>query len=95
MNDTALILCFRKCSSYGFFNACQPICAYNEDVFHTSILQTIQDRKPVLGTFIFTNFNRQYFFVSVIVDSKNNISCKLSDDTIITDRIMDCIDIQN
>ena len=95
MNDTALILGIREGTLDGFLDTRKTVRTDDKDVFYTAILKTIQNGQPVLRTLVFSDFNRQNFFLPLNVDSENNIGCQLMDNTILPDRVVDCVDIQD
>ena len=78
-----------------YINPGQSVSTDDQDILDAAVLETGQDRKPVLGTFILADFDRQDFFLSVAVDFQDDISSQLFDDSVVTDREMDCIDEQD
>ena len=95
MHDAALVFRFGICRSNCFFDSTQPIGTDDQDIFYSAVFQFIQHGKPVLWALIFAHLNGQNLFLTVHVDSKNDISCQLPDHPIIPDRIMNCIDIKH
>ena len=77
--DAALILGLRESCQYCFTDPGQTVSADDQDIFDAAVLETVQDRKPVLGAFIITNFDRQDLLLSFTVDSQDDISCQLFD----------------
>ena len=79
MNDTVLDFRFWKDCLNGSRKSSQIVRAGNEDIFHTSIAQTIQHSCPKLGAFVFTDPHSQNVFSPVKVDANGNIDCFLDD----------------
>ena len=95
MDNTPLVFCFGKRSWNRFFNACKAIGTDDQDIFYSAIFQFVQDWQPVFRTFIVTNRNRQDFLFPLRINAKNNIGCKLTNDSIIPHRIVDRIDVKD
>ena len=95
MNNAALVFSLGKRGRYCLFYACKAIGTDDHYVFDTTILKRIQNRKPIFCAFILPNINRQNFLPSFEIQAENHICCKLTDETIITDRIMYGIDVKN
>ena len=95
MYNAALVFRLRVCRSNRFFDSAQPIGAEDQDLFHSAVFQFIQHGKPVFCAFVVSHLNGQNLFLTVQIDSKNDIGCQLPDDSIIPDRIMNGIDIEH
>ena len=95
MYDTTLIFRFRKSGSDRFFYTGKSIRTNDQSIFYTPVFQFVHNRKPVFGTFIITYWNGKNLFFSFHVDAKNHISSKFADNAIITNRVMDRINVEN
>ena len=95
MYNTSLILRFGKCSGNCLFNTTKTISTDNQDILYTTILQLIQDRQPVLWTFIITDSDWKNLFFPFCVDAKNDVGSQFSDYSIISYGIMDGIYIED
>ena len=95
MDDAALVFGLRESCLDRFTDPCQTISTDDQDISDSAVLKAVQDRKPVLGAFIITNFDRQDLLLSFTVDSQDDISCQLFDEPVITDGVMDRIDEQD
>lgn len=73
MDNAALIFCFRESSGYGFLYSDKSVGADDHDILYSTVLEVVQDRKPVLGTFVFAYFDCQYFFVTLEINAKDDI----------------------
>ena len=95
MYDAALILGLRESCLDGFTDPGQTVSTDDQDILDSAVLEAVQNRKPVLGTFIITDFDRKNFLLTFAVDSQNDISCQLFDDSVVTDGVVDRIDEQD
>ena len=89
MNQAALVFRGRISSCDRLLNAGEAISAQDQDIFYSSVLQCIQYGQPVLCAFIFTDLDRQDFFLSLAVDPQDNIGSHFPYDVVVTDRVMD------
>ena len=95
VDDAALVLGLRESCLDRFTDSGQSVSADDQDILDSAVLEAVQDRKPVLGAFIITHFDRQYFLLSFTVDPKDDIRRQLFDDPVITDGVVDRIDEQD
>ena len=95
MNDAALIFCFWISGCNCLPDTCQAIRADDQDILNSTVLEAVQDCQPVLRAFILPNFNREDFFLSLKVDSEDHVSSKFPDNTVVTNGVVDRIDVEN
>ena len=95
MDDAALVLGLRESCLDRFTDSSQSVSTDDQDILDSAVLEAVQDRKPVLGAFIITDFNRQDFLLSFSVDPQDDIRCQLFNDPIVTDGVVDRIDEQD
>ena len=91
MYDTALVFSVRECRLDGFLQSCKSIWAEDEDILYSSVFQAVKDTQPVFAAFVFPNFNGHDLFITVFIDSKDNVGCELADNPVIPDGKMDGI----
>lgn len=46
----------------------------NQDIFYTTVLQTVQNGKPEFHTFVLPNIHSEYIFMSFHVDPDSDIN---------------------
>ncbi len=69
----------------------QAVSADDQDIFYPAVSEAVQYREPVFCAFIFSDLNRQNFFLPVTVDTEDDVGGKFSDNSVIPYRIMDRI----
>lgn len=82
MENAALVFCFLKGDSNGFFHSGQAI--YTKGSKYPLHLNfSTHSRQTVSRGFVITYLNNKHFFFPCYIDSKNHICHQFSDDTVI------------
>lgn len=95
MHDTGLVLCLWKGSCDSLLDSGKSVRADDHDVPDPTVLQCIQDKKPVFPTLIPAYFDCQDFFAAFETNSKYDICCKFLDNSIVADRVVDSINVND
>lgn len=77
MYDAALVFRLGEGSLDRFSDAGQPTGTDDQDILYAAVLEAVQYRQPVLGTFILADFYRQDFFLPFAADSKDHVCGEL------------------
>ena len=85
MNDTPLIFRIRKGRSYGFFHSGQSVRTDYHNILYSTVFQFVQNSKPVLAAFVFSDLQADYILSAIQSDCQNYIGCKLLDAIVFPD----------
>ncbi|SKA24973.1 hypothetical protein SAMN05660900_03017 [Megasphaera cerevisiae DSM 20462] len=67
----------------------------DEDILDTTVLELIQHSPSVFVALIFTNFKKEYFFVTILMDAEHDIGGQLADNIVMTYRKVNGVNKDN